>query len=337
MQNISIYGAGGAGCNIVLNYVDIPADDPSKPLYPKSILNILDTSDSNMKAARTKVNSYLVPGLEGAGKHRTKAFEGVSSQIIQILNDHKPSPMNLVIFSASGGSGSVIGPLVTAELLRRNLSVVCIVIGSTTSAVETDNTHKTLRTLQSMAANGNTGGRPLIMYYLENGSTKTDYTGSRVANDLRIEEVIRQLALLFSGNHRELDRTDLVNWLNWKATSPDIPAQLAEVLVFKDNGVATVDAFKGAVIGTASILGDDDDPVPDLDQPYSCVGYINPATKEYAEIPNHHYIITGVRLPQIFRGLEERMVAYKAAKMELMKADLVGISSEGDSGTGMIL
>lgn len=190
-----------------------------------------------------------------------------------------------------------------------------------------------------MASSGKTGGKPICMFYLENGggNQRQDYMGSRVGNDLRIEEAIRQLALLFSGMHREMDRTDLANWLNWRHTSPDIPSQLVEILIFKDNGDTGIDAYRGAVIGTASILNEDDDPVPDLDQPYSCVGYITDTTRDFAEIPNHNYILTGVRVPLIFRNLDDRMATYRAAKLELMNAELAGMSSSEDNESGMIL
>ncbi len=338
-QSLTVYGCGGCGGNIVQHFVDIP-DDHDKPLFPKTTLTMLDTSDSNLAKTGKKINHFIVPGLEGAGKHRTRAYEGVESQIMGILNDHKPSPFNIVVFSGSGGSGSVIGPLITAELLRRGLATIAVVVGSTTSAIETDNTHKTLRSLQSMATSNKTGGRPICMVYLENDTTRktAEYAGARTQIDLRIAEVIRQLAMLFGGMHRELDRTDLNNWLNWRPAFPDIPAQLVEILVFKEDALETTEAYKGMVIGTASVVNGDDDPIPDLDQPYSCVGYYTELTKSFAEgIPNHYYLITAMRIHGIFRKLEERLAAYKVAKNELMAADMAGGMISGDKDTGIVL
>jgi hypothetical protein len=101
-HTLSIYGCGGAGSNIVQHYVDLP-QDPERPLYPKTTLNLLDTSDSNLTKSKNKVNHFVVPGLEGAGKHRTKAYDGVETHIVNILNDHKPGQFNIVVYSASGG------------------------------------------------------------------------------------------------------------------------------------------------------------------------------------------------------------------------------------------
>jgi hypothetical protein len=177
------------------------------------------------------------------------------------------------------------------------------------------------------------------MVYLENDNSQKahDYMGGRVGNDLRIEEVIRQLAMLFSGNHRELDRTDLVNWLNWRNTEPDIPSQLVEIFIFKDNGASNIEDYRGVVIGSASLLNSDSDVSPVLDQPYACEGYITDDTREYAEIPNHHYILTSARIPSIFRNLEDKMAVYRSAKTELMGTELVGLGLSDDNESGMVL
>lgn len=233
-------------------------------------------------------------------------------------------------------SGSVIAPLIAAEIIRRNRPVVIVATGSTTSAVETDNTIKTLQTFQGMASSGKTRGKAIPIIYLENSHNGAgiSYMGTRVENDVATEEVIRQLAVLFAGNHRELDYTDLTNFLDYSKTSPDIRPQLVEMMIFKGN--EGLDAHRGVTITTASILGSDEDEPPLLDQPYSAVGYYSEQMINDTDIPNHHFILTAARIPQIFRSLEETALQYRAAKEALMSADLSGMSSASDDDSGMI-
>jgi len=237
-------------------------------------------------------------------------------------------------------SGSVIGPLLTAAILKRKKPVICIVVASTTSAKEADNSVKTLQTLQNMAVN-NTNGTPIPMVYFENSDNPTtEYMGKRNEIDLRIETVIRQIALLYSGNHKELDKTDLVNWLNYRNVTKDIPSQLVEVLIYKDSVDGEynkeIDAHAGMCIGTASLLRSDTDIVPAINQPYSAVGYYNEQVLEKGDIPNHHYIMTASRIPYIFRGLEDAEHQFREAKQTIMGAELHGVTAPSDDDTGMV-
>ena len=338
-QSLTVYGCGGTGANIVQHFVKLD-DNPERPLYPKVTLNVLDTSDSNLITDDSRnISNFVIPGLEGAGKDRSRAFSGAEPHVINILNDHKPSAFNIVVFSASGGSGSVIGPMIVCELLRRSIPVVAIVVASTTSKQETDNTLNTLRGFQGAASTGKTGGKPVCIIYHENIVRRkpNDYMADRDTVNLKIQENIRQLAILFSGQHSELDRSDLVNWLNWRNKHPDIPAQLTEIMIFKGDDTTAMDAYEGQVIGAASVLNAAADPEPELGQPYSCVGYVSDLTREYAEIPNHYYILTSSRLGQIFRALDDRQAMYEGVKSDLRKAELAGMPTSVIDNSGIIL
>jgi hypothetical protein len=101
-NSISIYGCGGFGINIVRNFVNIP-DDPERQLYPKTSIHAIDTSDSNLGASHNDIKHHVVPGIDGAGKNRKRAYEATLPHIATILNDHRPGIFNVVIFSTSGG------------------------------------------------------------------------------------------------------------------------------------------------------------------------------------------------------------------------------------------
>jgi hypothetical protein len=99
---MSIYACGGAGINLLKDFVRLP-QDTEVPYYPTVRKYALDTSDSNIRDLGGDIKTFLVPGLRGAGKKRQQAFEGVNDHVNNMLVEHKPSDYNLVMFSASGG------------------------------------------------------------------------------------------------------------------------------------------------------------------------------------------------------------------------------------------
>jgi len=102
MSTMSIYACGGAGINLLKDFVRLP-QDTEVPYYPTVRKYALDTSDSNIRDLGGDIKTFLVPGLRGAGKKRQQAFEGVNDHVNNMLVEHKPSDYNLVMFSASGG------------------------------------------------------------------------------------------------------------------------------------------------------------------------------------------------------------------------------------------
>lgn len=337
-STLSIYGFGGFGANIVQHFVNIP-DDPEKPIYPKTTLHVLDTSDSNIGVSQNDIRYFIVPGLEGAGKQRAKAHDAFLPHVSNVLNDHKPGHFNIVLCSGGGGSGHVMASMLMGEMLRRGLPTVCIMVGSTTSGKEVENTIKGFRSLQLLATSGKTGGRAVPMVYFENvqkDRPKSEYMDERPQVDIRVEETILQLALLFSGLHVELDRTDVINFLDHSKVSPEIPPQLVEILIAAGD-IKPLEAYSGAVIGSASLLNNDDDHVAQLDQPYSAVGYISSAVSSCAEISNHTYITTGSRTHFIFNNLEEAAKSYRAALTKIKAAELAGASIAGGCDSDILL
>src|SRR5690606_24044429 len=112
---------------------------------------LVDTSTSNVGEGNS-IPFFHVPGMTGAGKKRQVAFHGANDQMVELLKQYKPSPtMNLVIFSLSGGSGSVLGPLLAEELIKRGYPTVCLIVGSIVSKIEAHNTNATLKTIETKA------------------------------------------------------------------------------------------------------------------------------------------------------------------------------------------
>lgn len=347
---VSVYGCGGCGTNQVLNYVTVPYTEEI-PIYPKTKKYIFDTSDSNVKYA-DGVPVFIVPGEKGAGKQRASAFEMIKPHIVPFLNQHKPSEFNIFVFSASGGSGSVIGPMLMAEVLRRGLPAVAIVTGSTASKDEATNTFNTLTTLQTMAAK-NTGGRPMGIIYMEDVPTfregLPDYCLSRVSVDKAVQEAVRAMAIIIAGTHKELDHADVCNLFDYSRTSSGkkIKPQLFEILPFKEDtgsapmwGERRLEDFRSNLLGIASVLNSEENELPDLGQLYGAVGYYDSEKLSRAEreikLPNLHVASSLARIPDIFARAANERDLYIKIEHELANREIVGTSDDSDD-TGMVL
>lgn len=345
MTTMSVYGCGGSGANFIKDFVNLPYD-PDAPRFPEVKKYIFDTSDSNVKRLPDDVTPFLIPGLRGAGKVMRNAYHGVNDHITNILNEHKPGDFNIVLSGAGGGSGSVINCLVTSELLRRGANVLVVLVGSTASEKEAVNTLNTLSSLQTMIAEGATNDRPVPFIYLENENKEDEvtinYIQSRPKTDLRVEEVVRQIGLLMSGSHLELDETDLVNWLDYTKASPEIPPQLVEVMAFKqdhggkiENHGDNIFEYVDEVIGLAGLMNSDADEVPALGQPYAALGYYDKALWGDKEIPNMFFITTTSRIEFIFGAVEQSVNGYARVSEKLSKKQLTGVA-RSKNGSGMV-
>ena len=99
-KQVRLYGAGGAGINIVSHYTGRQSEPGCAEIMPA----LVDTSRSNLKNREMpKDSTYLVEGLDGSGKIRAENHAEISKTIKQILVQIPPTDFNIVVFSASGG------------------------------------------------------------------------------------------------------------------------------------------------------------------------------------------------------------------------------------------
>jgi hypothetical protein len=269
--NLRIYACGGCGANLIQTKIDIPV----APGFPKVKPVMIDTSTANYIPS-AGIEFYQIPGINGTGRDRGASLDIGLDKIEPILKDHKPGTMNVVICSGGGGTGSVIGLLIMRELLSRGLPAILMIVCSSSSGIDTDNSYKTLLSLQKVV---NATKRPLPFIYYENTPSETGRIGDgpRDLVDQVLVEDLRALALTVSEQHSELDRQDIANWLNYPQVT-DVPAQLVELKLMtgqfsKDN----IDMLRDNVIGTLSVLTSTEKSSPALNQPYDKTGYYSEA------------------------------------------------------------
>ena len=204
-NTVSIYGCGGMGVNLVSELQAISAPDAG---FAAMATCFIDTSRSNLLAKKVHEDQvFLFEGIDGSGKVRAMNYEDISKNALAILQKFKPSALNIVVHSASGGSGSVIGPVLVSELKAKGEQVIVILVGSTDTRTETENTNKTLKSYEAIAIKR---GSPVVTHYLENSAEF-----NRTIVNKQAKYAISLLCGLYSGQNEELDSADLKNWLDF--------------------------------------------------------------------------------------------------------------------------
>ena len=202
MGNLVIYCAGGAGTNIGKQINDLDCD-----------INYIDTSQSNLKGVKSD-NIFVLENIDGAGKDRSKTYDHFKHVAEDILIKFKPSTsLNIVISSLSGGSGSIIAPMITKELIQKGLNTIVIGVDSKHSVKEIDNTIKTLKTYKSISDSTN---KSISLFYIENSNRKE--------SDLKAIWFITLLSLLVNKAHTsEFDTSDLSSFLEVEKVTDNKP------------------------------------------------------------------------------------------------------------------
>lgn len=278
---LKLYSLGGAGCNIGAKFTKFTGKNTHGFAQIDTVF--VDTSRSNLGPNVPTESVYLVDGLDGSGKLRASNYNAINECVNEILHQFKPGDINVVISSASGGSGSVLAPVIVSELLARDEMVIVISIGSTSSRIETENSLKTLKSYEMISQKRN---KPVVMAYRENSLDK-----SRHEVDAEIETMILILSALFSGNNRELDTSDLRNFLNYNHVTSYKPK-----LSYLDFFTKEILLGKGqTLVSLASLIDEKTSSETGIPTEYQAVGFLPDVTKEGLPIalPIHTCVITG--------------------------------------------
>lgn len=256
---VTIYGCGGLGVNLAS---ELAAAEPSSAGFAQRVHAFIDTSKSNLINKKVPEDRlFLLDNIDGSGKVRSQNYEDIAKNALAILQKFKPTSLNIVIHSAAGGSGSVIGPVLVSELKARGEQVIVIMAGSTSSRIEIENTIKTLKSYESIAHKRNS---PVVSHYLEN----TPET-NRVTVNKQIRQAVSLLCGLYSGQNEELDSADLKSWLDFLQFTGG-EAQLSSLnFSYKDNKLSTL----GTIAAVATLALREVETELDVPVAYQAVGF----------------------------------------------------------------
>lgn len=199
---INIYACGGAGINIMRDY-----DLTSLPKAANINIVYIDTSNSNLLKNTDNLNIYKINELDGSGQHRATNVAIIAEHINNCMGDFPPEQFNIVISSASGGSGSVFAPLITKYIMEQDSIAIPFLIGDTTTTKYLDNTVSTLASYQHISENLNL---PLNIAFYENTRNIQNKD-----NNTTIHYGISAIRFLLSGLNAGLDSKDIYNFFRY--------------------------------------------------------------------------------------------------------------------------
>lgn len=228
-NNLTIYGCGGAGINTALAYMGSAEaiNPPVGTAKPSHVL--VDTSYSNVDIDDPKqadVFYRISDANVGSGGLRGENLDPIRRGMKDFLIKHPASEMNIVVFSASGGSGSTIGPVLIQELLSDtdDKTLVAVVYVDWSTELRTRNSFNTIRTLENIAERL---GKSIVIFPVNNEA--------RGVADMVALQAIYHLAILFANTHAELDNADIYNFINYNRVT-SYPPKVASINVYQDNG-----------------------------------------------------------------------------------------------------
>lgn len=256
-NDIRIYGCGGAGISIaqqLLKYEKFTGSE--SVLFGEDgggfSISFIDTSRSNFDSiSSTHPGTYVINGLDGSGQQRDLNASIVVEEIDKILQIQTPLSANIIIHSLSGGSGSVIGPLLAKALILKKMPVVVIGIGDYSTRKFMENELATIKTYENISRQIQ---YPINMIYVQNEIGET-----RESIDKYILDNIRDLCLLFSGTAVGLDSRDIYHFLNYNLVSDVEPMLSSLVITDNEKENSPVKSIFGEVISVATLAKNPND------------------------------------------------------------------------------
>lgn len=148
----------------------------------------------------------------------------------------------------------MLSPVITRELLKRNLNTIVIGVNSKHSVKEMDNTIKTLKTFKSISSVTN---KPVALYYIENDNReKADKEAIYFINTL--------LLLLDKYNTEELDVSDVDHFLDYAKVTSNSPS--VGIIEVTDNNPFTAEkntSIVGSILLTTNRGNTIKEPTPE--------------------------------------------------------------------------
>ena len=219
---LNIYACGGMGTNALSFFLkngllDLGEEFSSIKYHTidttsKTVDSYPELKDTFYQIKSTLLSSEALDGMAGERKNTTvvkEVLKGVTSFIDANVTSAK-GDYHVVIFSGSGGSGSIAGSLLINELIKQDLTVIPVVAGDSSTLFYVNNTINTLASLNGIAKAAKVA-LPVIYFDNNYDGTATTSAVTAVNNDLL--RILKVLALFTSGSVRDIDHQDMYNFL----------------------------------------------------------------------------------------------------------------------------
>ena len=340
-----IHGVGGAGINISADILDALYD--SNDIAELEYYTMDSTDKTIQRHEELMDNFYRITlekrrnqGLDGSGgerknkelvKHYQTAVKGYMDEFG--FANPKVNEFHLVIFSGSGGTGSVAGVLLYQELLQTGNVVIPVVVGDASNMLFITNTINTLNSLENITRK-NKSASPVVFYSnTENGITNRE-TEEKV--NKKVINVTYILASMLGGEIQNIDLQDMRNFLrpsNYKTIN--VQPGIYE-LAIKRKILDVEDAIIARTITAENVEEDINVTVPLLSNKVGNIlsEEIYNAFKE--DLPMYVFLRTN----SIFETIDELEKEYERLEQETKKKRRqlrTNVVNEEDDDTGLCL
>ena len=221
-----MHGLGGCGINLldkVFTHIANLGDG-----FASIKFSYLDTSRANIDKIQprgefgmVKTQEHSRAEIHGSGGDRKTNVSDISANIKQYLDSNKylklnPKEFHIAVFSASGGTGAVAGPLLISELLKKGLPVIALVVGDSSNGLNSINTLNTLASLTTVARSNEAA---LSVVYVNNHLLINREKGGGMKQaeesaDKIILNIMTTCSMFLSGENEAIDNQDMVNIIN---------------------------------------------------------------------------------------------------------------------------
>lgn len=313
---ISLFACGGAGINVGTAFENYR--DHTETGMAEIDTIYFDSSKSNLKPNMPIDKIYLLPEVDGSGKERRQNSALIMKSAKEMLQKHRPSYVNVVICSASGGTGSVLAASLIKELLDQDQLVIAVTIGVADSGTEIKNTLDTLKTFEGIVQ---ATKKPISVAYFENNK---DTPPTKV--DEKITELIVAISVLFSRQNEGLDTRDMYNFLNFDRMTP-YEAHAAGLETYA--GILDPEDHKDTITVASAVTNKDQRGI-DFLIPYTCYGVLpSEISSEISEQAPIHLVTKAFAFNEIAKRLRghldemNRAAAANTARSEVLVDDEV--------------
>lgn len=318
--SIKLFACGGAGINIGANFENYRSH--IEPGMAEIETVYFDSSRSNLKPNMPMDKVWLLPEADGSGKERKQLAGPIMKSAKEMLQKHRPAYANVVICSASGGTGGVLAAALIKELLDQDQLVIAVTVGVADSGTEIKNTLDTLKTFEGIVQ---ATKKPISVAYFENNK---ETPPTKV--DEKIMELVVAISVLFSRQNEGLDTRDMYNFLNFDRMTP-YEAHAAGLETYA--GTLNPEDHKDTITVASAVTNKDHRGI-DFLIPYTCYGVL-PAdvTTEISEQAPIHLVTKAFAFNEIAKRLRGHLEEIRrAAEANTAKSEVLVAGEELEGG-----
>lgn len=268
-KTVRFFGMGGTGINIVSEYAKSTGEN-NKAARAIEKFSYFDTSVANLHGVDASL-AYLCEDsqgrrTDGGGSDRRANAQIIADNIKNFTLEHNPEDLNVVVFNASGATGSTAGPLLIDHLISNGSTVVAIITVSVESQTAAENAFRTIQGLEIASRRLN---RPIVFTYTATDNRKMSFSQSNLYQLMCMEA----LSVLGSGRNNRIDGADVNNLFNFdRNTNVEPSIALLEIHQLRKDDFTEIENER--YLSSITILKNETDKHPVVGSVCSKVGYL---------------------------------------------------------------